>query len=421
MNKHTWFTLRISLKQAYTSLVSRKMRTTFTLLGIVIGSAAVVLVMAAGDALKAYLVGQLAAFGTDYIHVDIKVPVAKKASLGNAVSLVSGVSVTTLNDKDLQAIRRIPNVKDGYVAIMGQELVSAGSEIKKTTLYGVSDGMLSIERTQLLEGRFFSAEENSGLAPVVVLGTKVKEKLFGNSPAMEKEIRIRGRTFRVIGLMAARGSAGFFDMDSLIYIPVKTLQKTILGIDHVTFLMVTTWDLSRAEDTAEEIRAILRARHHITNPNRDDFNVTTAAEAQRMLGTVVGGITLLLLALVSIALVVGGVGIMNVMYVSVAERTFEIGLRKAIGAHETDILYQFLLEALALTGIGGLIGAIIGTIITYALGALAALRGFVWNISFTWQGFALAFGFSMVVGVVFGLYPARRAGKLQPVDALRND
>ena len=421
MNKHVWFTLRVSFKQAYTALVSRKMRTVLTLLGIVIGSAAVVLVMSAGDALKAYLVGQLSAFGSDYIHVDIKVPVAKKASLGNAVSLVSGVSVTTLNDKDLQAIRRIPNVKDGYVAIMGQELVSAGSEIKKITLYGVSEGMLSIERTQLSEGRFFSAEENNGLAPVVVLGTKVKEKLFGFSSALNKEIRIRGKTFRVIGLMSSRGSAGFFDMDSLIYIPVKTLQKTILGIDHVSFLMVTTWDLSRAEDTAEEIRAILRALHHITNPDRDDFNVTTAAEAQRMLSTVVGGITLLLLALVSIALVVGGVGIMNVMYVSVAERTFEIGLRKAVGAHETDILYQFLIEALALTGMGGFIGGIVGVVGTYVLGAVAALNGFAWHVSFTWQGFALALGFSMVVGVVFGIYPARRAGRLQPVDALRNE
>ena len=221
--------------------------------------------------------------------------------------------------------------------------------------------------------------------------------------------------------MESKGSAGFFDMDSLVYIPLKTVQKKIMGVDHVLWIIGQTIDNSIAETTAEEIRWLMRDRHDITDPDKDDFSVTTMTESLEIVGTIILGITWLLIALSAISLLVGGVGIMNVMYVSVAERTFEIGLRKSVGASKKDILHQFLTEAVVITGIGGVVGIFFGVLVSGLIAFGAQYQGLAWTFRISIFSILLSVSFSTAVGLLFGLYPARKAAELDPIDAIRTE
>ena len=277
------------------------------------------------------------------------------------------------------------------------------------------------EKIVVEEGRFYSEDEAGNGARVVVLGAGVKETFFGTGDAIGESITMRGEKYRVVGVLESRGSAGFFDLDSLAYVPVETLQKKILGVDYVQMISVQVEDISEEEQTVADIVGLLRKRHDITNPDKDDFSVTSTKQVQETLNDVLGSLTILLLALTSITLVVGGVGIMNVMYVSVAERTSEIGLRKALGATSQMVLIQFLLEALIITLFGGLVGIILGVAVTFALGAVFEALGFAFSLAFSWKSLLLGAGFSLLVGVIFGLAPAYRAAKLSPMEALRKE
>jgi putative ABC transport system permease protein len=270
-------------------------------------------------------------------------------------------------------------------------------------------------------GRFFTDEEDESLAQVVVLGSEIKETFFGESEAVGQSITLKGDKYRVIGVLAPRGAAAFFNLDVFTYVPVQTLQKKLLGVDYVQFVSVKMENTTRETETVADIVALLRKRHDIDNPDKDDFAVTSTKEAQETLSDVLGSLSILLLALTSISLVVGGVGIMNVMYVSVSERTSEIGLRKAVGATSRSILQQFLFEALIITLLGGLIGIVLGMLLTVALGAVFSSLGFALPLSFSLQSFLLGVGFSTAVGIIFGLAPAYRAASLTPMEALRKD
>lgn len=270
-------------------------------------------------------------------------------------------------------------------------------------------------------GRFFTDEEDNSLAQVVVLGSEIKETFFGESEAVGQSITLKGDKYRVIGVLAPRGAAAFFNLDVFTYVPVQTLQKKLLGVDYVQFVSVKMEDTTRETETVADIVALLRKRHDIDNPDKDDFSVTSTKEAQETLSDVLGSLSILLLALTSISLLVGGVGIMNVMYVSVSERTSEIGLRKAVGATSRSILQQFLFEALIITLLGGLIGIVLGMLLTWGLGLVFASLGFALPLSFSLQSFLLGVGFSTAVGIIFGLAPAYRAASLTPMEALRKD
>ena len=288
-------------------------------------------------------------------------------------------------------------------------------------LWGTSEDILKINRVELAEGRVFSKEENLGLAKVAILGSKVKEKLFGDSDALGQDIKIERTNYHVIGVLAKQGTAGAMDMDSIVYLPVKTLQKSILGIDHVLFISLVVKDMALADYTADEIIGLLRQRHNISDPDKDDFSVTTMAEAQDMINTIFNGLTFLLLALVAVSLLVGGVGIMNIMYVTVSERTYEIGLRKAVGAREKDIFWQFLFEAIIMTLVAGAIGIVVGISLSYLISFVASSQGFDLPFSLSYSGILIAVIFSASVGLIFGLTPARRAAQLDPVVALRQE
>jgi putative ABC transport system permease protein len=238
---------------------------------------------------------------------------------------------------------------------------------------------------------------------VAVLGQGIREDLFGASEAIGKRIKIGNKKFTVIGVMEEQGDAFFMDMDGIVFVPIRTIQKQVLGINHIQFITAYLHDPNQAAGTAEDLIAIMRDQHEITDPNKDDFSVTTSDEALEILGAITGGINLLLIAIAAISLLVGGVGIMNIMYVSVSERTYEIGLRKAIGATKRNILWQFLWEAIFLTFTGGLVGVALGTLLSLggAFGAQAA--GFDWQFSFSILGLVLAVGFSVLVGLIFGI------------------
>lgn len=420
---NTWLKhFSIPLFFAVRTIRTHKMRTALALLGVVIGVFAVVVVTALGEGVKGFVLGQVESFGTDVIQIEVKIPNTSAMSSDNATSRAQGTQITTLTVEDAEAIQKLPNIGALYAGTIGQERATYGSEGKRISLFGTGAGALQVDINAKLEsGRFFTEEEDESLARVVVLGSETKETFFGESEAIGELITLKGEKYRVIGVLAPRGAAAFFNLDAFTYVPVQTLQKKILGVDYVQFISVKMRDPARETETVADIVGLLRKRHDIDHPDKDDFSVTSTKEAQETLADVLGSLSILLLALTSISLVVGGVGIMNVMYVSVAERTSEIGLRKAVGATSRSILEQFLFEALIITLLGGIIGIVLGVLLTIGLSVLFGAMGFDLPLSFSWRSFLLGLGFSVAVGIIFGLAPAYRASKLTPMEALRRD
>ena len=402
----------IAFQLALRSLKLNIMRTSLTVLGVVIGAASIVIVFSAGEALDSLINSEIDSYGSDVIQTEIKVPSANDFAVGE---------VTTLKISDMEEINKLENIKESYAASIGQSRVSYGQEGKNTLLFGVGPAYARIDKkTKLAEGRFFDESEDRSQATVVVLGGKLKESIFGDQEAVGKSVRIGTTNFRVLGVLEKQeGNASFIDFDDIVYLPVTTLQKRILGIDYSMYFLHQVKDISRSEETAEEIRLILRERHEITDPARDDFRISTMEEIIDTLGTVTGAVTYLLLAIVLISLSVGGVGIMNIMYVTVTERTPEIGLRKALGATGSDITWQFLIESVLITFWGWFLGVIIGVAGAYGLTLVAASFELNFAFIFPLEGIIISFIFSLLCGFLFGFQPARRASKLDPVEALR--
>jgi len=408
-----------TVKISYKAIRTHKARSSLTVLGLMVGVVSIIIVINLGGGIQGFIENQVAVFGSDYIDIEIKVPSASKTSSDNALGMAQGISITTLTLDDAEAIARHPNIKDYYAGILGQDIVSAGGENKTSTLWGVTPSFFDLYVGDIEYGRGFDKAEDSSQARVVVIGYALAKKLFGESEALGGRIKIGNKTFRVIGIMEEQGSTFFMDMDSAVFVPVTTLQKQILGINHVQFIIAYMRDTGAVDMTSADLTAIMRDQHGITDPNKDDFAVTSEKEALEMVGAITDGITLLLAAIAAISLLVGGVGIMNIMYVSVAERTYEIGLRKAVGATNSHILWQFLWEAVFLTILGGIIGIILGELISLLAMFGANAYGLDWGYSFSAGGVILGVGFSMSVGLIFGIYPAKKAAQMEPVEALR--
>lgn len=414
---HEW---AVVFRLALRNLRMNKIRTALTVIGIVIGIMSVIIVMAGGTGLKNYVLGQVDIFGTDYIQVEVKVPGVSDTSSENISGRGTGLAITTLKEKDAEAVAKIPNVRTWSAGNMDQELVSYNSVNKRVMIFGVNPSYVEIDRQiQPVEGAFFSDGDEAGAAQVAVIGAGVKKSFFGEGYAAGKNIKIKDQNYRVVGVLKERGSAGFFNFDDVVYVPFKTLNKKLLGIDYAQFITFKVKDVSRMEETTVDIRETMRREHDITDPNKDDFSVMSATEGKDMIEKVFGTINYLLLALTSISLLVGGVGIMNVMYVAVTERTREIGLRKALGATNSGVLRQFLFEAVIVTFLGGAVGIVFGVISTYLLNNFLIRLGYMLQFSVPAKSIITAVGFSVFTGLIFGIYPAWKASQLSPIEALR--
>ncbi len=406
-----------TLQIAIRALKKNKGRTMLTILGVVIGISSVTIIVSAGDSFKQVIYGQIESFGSNYIQTEVRVP----KSSGGSTSQAQGVVITTLTDDDRKEISKLPNIGKAYSTVTAQDIVTWQSQRKKSLIYGVTADFIDIDSTEIDQGRFFTEDEDDSMARVVILGSEVKEELFGSNDAIDQNVKIDKKSFKVIGVAKQRGAVFFFNMDEMVYMPLKTTQKLILGIDHVLAITSQMDDPDKEEETVESIRQVLRDRHDITNPDKDDFQVMGAAETKELMDTIIGGITLLLVALAAVSLIVGGVGIMNIMYATVAERTFEIGLRKSLGATKKNILQQFLYEAVLVTIVGGILGVLIGISVTYLVHIGAQYYKFDWPFAVSLVGVSLALGFSIITGLIFGIYPAKRAAELNPIMALRKE
>lgn len=410
---------------------SNKVRTALTILGIMIGIASIIIVFSAGQGIENLLLSEVETFGSDTIQTEIKVPSSKTGMASESQSgsnLMMGAQITTMKLKDLEDIKKIENIRDGYAMSMSQEAVTYSDEMKRIMVLAVSASYVDIDKTGIEQGRFFTEAEDKSLSQTVVLGPKIKDKLFGESDPIGKSIKIRNQQFKVIGVMKSRGAVMSIDFDEFAIIPIRTMQKRILGTDYIDSMVHAVYDVLIIDRTAEDMRIILRQNHDIPEPKeeisgfntgKDDFRVMPLTEIVEVWGSITSALTILLLAIVTISLIVGGVGITNVMYVIVTERTPEIGLRKAVGANESDIMWQFLIESVLITFAGGIAGVIFGILISFLISVGAKSYGIDLGFSIPLKAFVVSFVFSIIFGVLFGLYPARRASKMDPIKALK--
>ncbi|MEA2112568.1 MAG: ABC transporter permease [Patescibacteria group bacterium] len=425
-------TIKLSFKLAVTSFTAHKLRTFLAVLGVTIGISSIIIVFSAGEGIKGIILNQVESFGSDTIQVEVKVPSSKKgvaSEAQSAAALLQGAQVTTLKLDDLEDIKKLPNIVDGYSVFMSSDRVAYRNEIHNSFIWSTNASFINIDSTELDYGRFFTKVENNSLATVVILGSKIKEKLFGESDPLGKTIKIHDTRFEVIGVMEERGAMMSFDFDEFVYTPINTMHKKVLGIDFLHNVILKVRDIAFVEDTLEDIRIILRENHDISPPKeeqsgwmdtgKDDFRVMAMTEILEVFDTMSSTLTILLLVIVAISLIVGGISVMNVMFVIVNERTPEIGLRKAVGANYKDIMIQFLVESILITLAGGLAGSILGSVISFFISVGANSYGIDWNFILPLRSFVIAGLFSIIFGILFGTTPARKAARMNPIKALK--
>lgn len=407
------------IRTAFISLMRQKSRTFLTVIAVAIGIAALIIMISAGNGLKSMVLSELEVYGANVINVEVRVP--GKSTTGSITGFATGISITTFTNKDVEIISNLPNVEAHYSYVTGQEIIKREGEAKSVMIFGYGGNAPSIEKINIEKGRFYSVEEEESISSVIVLGSGIKDFLFGDGNAINEKVYIKNMSFKVVGVLKKSGANYGFDMDSIVYIPTLTLQKKILGTDYVMGLSVKVKDPEKINETKEDIIYLLRDRHNIDDPIEDDFEAMTIDEAKSMIDTVLSAITFLLTVVAAISLLVGGVGITNIMYVSVAERKFEVGLRRSIGAKKNDILWQFLIEAGILTFLGGVFGVIIGLGVSYLIYYVAVSFGINWSYSISLLSIISALVFSVGVGIFFGVYPAKKAANTDPINALRKD
>ncbi|MFO7586315.1 MAG: ABC transporter permease [Anaerolineales bacterium] len=395
------------------SLNSNKLRSGLTILGIVIGVAAVIAMLAIGQGAQDTITGEISGIGTNLLFV----------FSGNNQSNVRNVRPLTMSDAEaLRDPFAAPSVENVAPVLQRNGLnVSSSTEQSTATVTGVTSTYETVRNYTVSEGNFITEEHNLGRASVVLLGPELAENLFGRSEGLVGEtVRLEGQPFRVIGILQSRGGGAFGSEDNVALIPLSTARARIIprSGERVDVVFVQATNAESVPQAAEEIAQILRTRHR-TEPGLDDFTVLSQQDFLQVAASITGVFTTFLGGIAAISLLVGGIGIMNIMLVSVAERTREIGLRKALGARRRDILVQFLTESSLLSLIGGLVGILLGWLIAMAVGQFAAASGTPFDPNVSLSAVLLATVFSTAIGLFFGIYPANRAAALEPVEALR--
>ncbi|HZJ40780.1 MAG TPA: ABC transporter permease [Candidatus Saccharimonadales bacterium] len=408
-----------AIQQALKALLANKGRTFLTTLGIMIGIATVILVLSAGAGFRALINDQIDTYGTNTLYVQTKVPSNNK-NRSPRDEISSGITITSFKQRDLDDIKKLPNVVNDYGMVLGQAAAVYRNNHKTSVYIGASAAMFEIDRNKLKSGRFFSAAEDSSGAQVVILGDKIASDLFKQDDPLGKILRIGSLNFQVIGIYEPSGGLGGGNDDYLL-IPLNTAQKKMLGINYLLQGVVQIADNNLSDLTSADIASVMRRNHNITDPNKEDFEVMTQAQLMDIINTIFDSITILLIAIAAISLIVGGVGIMNIMYVVVTERTAEIGLRKALGAKNSNILQEFLVEAVIVTIMGGIIGILFGAFLTWVLTTVAVANGLAWNFVLPLYAIGIGFSVSAIIGISFGVLPAVNASKMDPIEALRHE
>jgi putative ABC transport system permease protein len=386
------------------------MRTALTALGIIIGVAAVIVMVAIGAGARESIESQIRSAGSNLIIVN--------AGSGGFGPVRQGQgAVTTLTPDDAAAIRRdVPGIRYLSPGINTRTQVVAPASNWNTQVQGTGAELPAIRSWPLEFGTFFTEQDVTRAARVLVLGAVARDQLFGTgTDPTGTTVRIRNQPFRIIGVLSRKGHAAMGqDQDDTAFVPYTTLQKRLLGVQHVMNITISAEDGVALETLTGEITALLRVRHRIQPGDQDDFMVRTLEEMASMLTATTETMTWLLASIAAVSLIVGGIGIMNIMLVSVTERTREIGLRLSVGARDLDVLMQFLVEAVVLSLAGGAIGIALGLTLSYAVGHVMQ-----WATLVTPQAVLLSFGVAAATGMFFGFYPARKAASLNPIDALR--
>lgn len=408
--------LKYSIKTAANGLRTNKSRSALTILGIVIGITSIILVMSVGQGAKNLILSQIQGLGSKTIAI---LPGRPPKGPSDVAQLFSD----SLKERDLELIKRkenVPTLDKIMPVVFGSESASYGSETYHLTIFGATELMNSILNATPQTGRFFTEDDVRSKSDVIVIGSTVKEKLFGTSDALGERVKIKGKNFRVIGIFPKKGQVSFFNFDEMAVMPYTTAQDFILGIKYFNRLIAIAVSDETVDRTVSDLSITLRNSHNITDPAKDDFSIQTSEDIANTLGTITSVLTILLTSIAAISLLVGGIGIMNIMLVSVTERTREIGLRKAVGATGSDIMKQFLIESVILTGIGGIIGIILGATFSFLISIVISNYLEVnWLFTFPYSAAALGLGVAAGVGLVFGIYPARQASLKSPIEALR--
>ncbi len=408
-------TLLDGLKLSASVLRTNKMRSFLTSLGIIIGIAAVIVIISVGAGAQSLIINQLNSVGTNLIGI---LPGASDENGPPASAL--GIVVTTLKYEDaLEIKKQIQNVVAVSSYNSGVATISYQGNSVDANFNGVMSDYPFVEDTEIMVGRFFSPEEESESVRQVVLGHQVYQDLFGSDNAIGNRIKVKKESFEVIGVMKERGTSGFQSQDDIVLIPVSTAQKIMLGVDYVNYIRVKINDTSNLDRATSDIQFLLRDLHNIRIDGTDDFSVRNTKDAIDTLLTITDALKFFLAAIAAISLVVGGVGVMNIMLAAVSERVREIGLRKAVGARRSHIIIQFVLETMAITIIGGVIGIIIGFTVSAIIAFVANYLGYKWDFVVSISSILLGTSVAAVIGLVFGIYPAQKAARLDPIEALR--
>ncbi|MBQ6515773.1 ABC transporter permease [bacterium] len=401
-----------TFKIAIKSLNVNKMRSALTSLGIIIGVSAVIVMLAVGSGASEKVTKDMESMGSNLLTV-------RSASVKTGgVSMGMG-SKPSLTLKDATAIRKSARGVDAVAPVSSEnKQLAFGNQNWSTTVYGTNPKYFYVKNYEIESGRLLSFDDLQNYAKVAVIGSTVATELFGDLDPINKVIRVGNVPFKVIGLLKAKGQSGPFDQDDAIFIPITTAQKKVFGTafpGQVNMIIVKAEDTEIVNTLEEDINDILMTRHNIGKYQEKDFEIRNSAEFQEKMKSTVKTFALLLAAIASVSLLVGGIGIMNIMLVSVTERTKEIGIRIAIGARASDIRWQFLIESFMLSMIGGLIGVVLGVGISFGIKLFTTAL----SPSVSLFSVFLSLGFSSIVGIGFGYYPAYKASLLNPIDALR--